>query len=112
MVENYAVKCVQDVLFQKHIDTWKEEVNSAFSKLGNVVNELRTYNKFKQAFHCELYVTYIMSIKRRSAQTQFRPIRLETGRYEGLAVRDSYRLCPFCIGAGKHDIQGFTTFSM
>ena len=67
------------------------------AKKGTGGNKLRTYFKFKSAFETENYVNMSFTRGKRSAIAKFRcgvaPIRLETGRYEGLSVED--RVCPY-----------------
>ena len=83
---------IEDINEQK----WLNIVNKETGKRGK--NKLRTYNTFKQKFCSEPYVYMILPRSHRSAMAQFRcatsPIRLETGRYEGLAVEA--RICPLC----------------
>ena len=59
---------------------------------------MRTYRTFKFSYETEAYVTAILPIKHRAAFAKFRcgvaPIRLETGRYERLALNQ--RICPIC----------------
>ena len=77
---------------------WLQEINRENSKCKKGKNKLRTYNTFKHHFTSELYVYMVMPRAHRSAYAKFRcgtaPIKLETGRYEGLAVED--RICPIC----------------
>ena len=65
---------------------------------GNGRNKLRTYRLFKTDFEVESYCKIRLPIAHRSAFAKFRcgvaPLKIETGRYEGLAEND--RLCPFC----------------
>ena len=79
-------------------ETWLSIVNKESGKKKQGKNKLRTYNTFKQRFCSEPYVYMILPRSHRSAMAQFRcgtaPIRLETGRYEGLAVEA--RICPLC----------------
>ena len=78
--------------------SWSEDINKIEGKRNKGLNKLRTYRTFKSIFETEEYVKVIMPRSHRSAYAQFRcgvaPIRLETGRYEGLEERE--RLCPFC----------------
>ena len=80
---------------------WKEEVNRVDAKRGSGKNKLRTYRLFKKDFKVENYASTTMPRSHRSALAKFRsgvaPIRLETGRYEGLA--EDQRVCPFCKDA-------------
>ena len=65
---------------------------------GEVANKMRTYKLFKNLFQTEGYCKIIFPLSHRSAFAKFRcgvaPLRLETGRYEGLPVDE--RKCPFC----------------
>ena len=65
---------------------------------GSVWNKLRTYKLFKQRYETGLYATNIYNKGHRSALAKCRsgtaPIRLETGRYEGLSIEE--RLCQVC----------------
>jgi hypothetical protein len=75
---------------------WKAEVNREHSRTAGS-NKLRHYKRFKNEFGVEDYVS-IIHYNHRSAFAKFRcgvaPIRVETGRYEGL-VRES-RTCFHC----------------
>ena len=94
-----AVNRVQQAVMEAEEVKWLTVVNRESARRGAGRNKLRTYNKFKQVFEVEPYVTEVMSRGRRSALAKFRcgvaPIRLETGRYENLPV--DQRLCPFCV---------------
>ena len=72
--------------------------NTCNSRPGNAGNKLRTYKLFKRTYQTEHYCNIIMPKCHRSAFAKFRcgvaPLRLETGRYEGLPVNE--RICPFC----------------
>ena len=80
------------------VDDWFNTVNSESGRSGNGRNKLRTYRLFKSEFKVETYCKLLMPYSHRSAFAKFRcgvaPIRLETGRYEHLAVEQ--RLCHFC----------------
>jgi hypothetical protein len=77
---------------------WHSELNRTEARRGTGRNKLRTYRTMKQAFEPENYVTAILPKSHRRAMALFRcgvaPIRLETGRYEGL--EEAQRICPFC----------------
>ena len=79
-------------------EQWHIRVNSHNSRSGNGGNKLRTYKLFKTTYQMEQYCKTIMPTSHRSAFAKFRcgvaPLRLETGRYEGLTVNE--RICPFC----------------
>ena len=65
---------------------------------GRGRNKLRTYSTFKNEYKTENYCKLIIPLRHRAALAKFRcgvaPLRLETGRYEGLTIAE--RLCPFC----------------
>lgn len=79
-------------------EQWQTRVNSNNGRSGNGGNKLRTYKLFKNTYQMEQYCKTIMPTNHRSAFAKFRcgvaPLRLETGRYEGLPVHE--RICPFC----------------
>ncbi len=80
------------------LNDWSMKINAPVGPSGRGSNKLRTYCKFKNEFQVEKYCTLILPPSHRSAFSKFRcgvaPIRLETGRFEGLPV--DRRLCPFC----------------
>ena len=80
----------------QYIHEWHDILDSA--RRGEGGNKLRTYRNFKMDFMTEVYCQSFLPRNHRSALAKFRsgvaPIRLETGRYEGLPVCD--RICPFC----------------
>jgi hypothetical protein len=92
------VKIVQNKAMLDFISDWRRHVNSLVGPSGRGRNKLRTYCTFKTEFKTENYCKIILPIRHRTAFAKFRcgvaPLRLETGRYEGLAIED--RLCPFC----------------
>ena len=65
---------------------------------GTGGNKLRTYRTFKSDIYTETYLYKLMIPSHRRAYAQFRcgvaPIRIETGRYEGLPVNQ--RTCFVC----------------
>ena len=79
-------------------DKWRAELDRENSKSKKGKNKLRTYRTFKHEFVSEPYVYMILPKSHRSAYAKFRsgtaPIKLETGRYEGLAVEE--QICPVC----------------
>jgi hypothetical protein len=80
------------------ISSWRMNVNSVVGPSGRGRNKLRTYSTLKNDFETESYCKIIMPPRHRAAFAKFRcgvaPLRLETGRYEGLPIAD--RVCPFC----------------
>ena len=78
---------------------WLNEINREDSVRGPGRNKLRTYRLLKQEFGAAEYVKHpFLTKQQRSALAKFRcgvaPLRLETGRYEGLTEEE--RLCPLC----------------
>lgn len=72
------------------IQQWHNALNKDSAIHGQGGNKLRTYRLFKSTFETEQYVKSTLPRSHRSALSKFRigvaPIRLETGRYEGLPV--------------------------
>ena len=98
-ISKYAiVKDIERVVHNTFCNDWLDSINrdTGSSKKGR--NKLRTYRLFKNEYGVEKYCTLILPPRHRSALSKFRcgvaPIRLETGRYEGLPVQE--RKCPFC----------------
>ena len=77
---------------------WYDHITAPVGPSKRGRNKLRTYAQFKTTLVQELYVSEILNRNHRSAIAKFRlgiaPIRLETGRYEGLP--ETERLCPLC----------------
>jgi hypothetical protein len=82
------------------LTTWFDDINRVEAACGGGRggNKLRTYKGFKLQFGTESYVRHVVVPSHRSAYAKFRcgvaPIRLETGRYERLAIGE--RKCIFC----------------
>jgi len=81
------------------VNQWKMEVNRDGSTRGVGGNKLRTYKMLKREFGTTSYLQdHHITRMQRSALAKFRcgvaPLRLETGRFEGLPVEE--RLCPVC----------------
>lgn len=91
-----------DKMVNKHtslfINDWKECINRVGSISGRGHNKLRTYRLFKTEFTAERCCQLILPLRHRSAFIKFRcgvaPIRIETGRYENIALED--RKCHVC----------------
>ena len=94
----HIVRTVQEKLMANFVNDWLLKVQSPVGPSRCGLNKLRTYCKFKTEFKVENYCTIILPRTHRAAFSKFRcgvaPIRLETGRYEGLPV--DRRLCQFC----------------
>ena len=96
--KNYFLSYVISKLEQKHQVEWLNVVQNNTGMRGKGGNKLRTYSLFKTTYHVEPYCQMFLPRKHRSALSKFRsggaPLRLETGRYEGLEV--DQRICPIC----------------
>lgn len=77
---------------------WYTQINNIVGPSGRGRNKLRTYCLFKSEYKAEEYCKMILPLRHRAAFAKFRcgvaPLRLETGRYENLALEN--RICPFC----------------
>lgn len=86
------------------IEKWKANINKLEGRQGQ--NKLRTYRMVKTEFEAEQY-TFNMNRGDRSALAKFRcgtaPIKIETGRYEGLRLDD--RVCPFGCATVENEIH-------
>ena len=93
------IGAVYDKMMSVHIEEWKVSINRTNAIHGNGRNKLRTYRLFKTDYEVENYCKIRLPIAHRSAYAKFRcgvaPLKIETGRYEGLAEND--RICPFCL---------------
>ena len=93
-----CVNMVSDIVIESFVIKWKEKIRAPEGSHDLGGNKLRTYCKFKQEFSTELYVEISIERKYRRALALFRsgcaPIRLETGRYEKLSVKE--RVCFVC----------------
>lgn len=89
---------ISNKMMEKFEVDWSNMLNTDSSRRGNGGNKLRTYKLFKTEFKVEEYCQILLPLKHRSAFAKFRcgvaPIKIETGRYENLAVEE--RICPFC----------------
>ena len=89
---------ISDKMMEKFEADWSIMLNTDSSRRGNGGNKLRTYKLFKTEFKVEEYCKILLPLKHRSAFAKFRcgvaSIKIETGRYESLAVEE--RICPFC----------------
>ena len=89
---------LSDKMMHKFTEDWSSTLNTDTSRRGNGGNKLRTNKLFKSEFKVEDYCKMLLSFKHRSSFAKLRcsvaPIRIETGRYEGLSVEE--RICPFC----------------
>ena len=94
------VKDIEQFMLNEYKVDWLHRINSSNGVSGTCRgrNKLTSYCTFKQNFGVEKYCKFIIPKSHRSALCKFRcgvaPIRLETGRYEGLPA--DRRFCPFC----------------
>ena len=86
---------VNEKLWEYTIEKWKE---SLYREVRTGSNKLRTYRRFKHDFKTEMYLKKPMSLNVKRSFASLRcgnsPLRIETGRYEGLAVEE--RVCELC----------------
>ena len=79
---------IENILFENFVTTWLARINSNVGPSGRGRNKLRLYKTFKQNYSVENYCKMILPVRHRAAFSKFRcgvaPIRIETGRYEGL----------------------------
>ena len=84
------IECAENTLMEKVVSSWEKDLQSQ--------NKLRTYRLYKSEYKPENYVCMNLSKNVRSKLAKLRsstlPLRIETGRFERLAVSD--RLCKFC----------------
>ena len=89
---------VETKVFEDFVRDWSIRINRDIGPSGRGRNKLRLYKTFKTDFLTEQYCKMILPLSHRSAFSKFRlgvaPIRIETGRYEGLGIEN--RTCPFC----------------
>ena len=89
---------VEDITFDTFTTNWLSRINNSLGSSGRGRNKLRIYKLFKVTYKTERYCEIMLPVKHRSAYSKFRlgvaPIRIETGRYEGLT--EDHRVCPFC----------------
>ena len=86
---------------------WLETINRDTSARSQGGNKLRNYKHIKSSFETESYCKLILPRSHRSAFAKFRagvaPLRVETGRYEGLPL--NARLCPFCFNVVEDEFH-------
>ena len=85
-------------MFQRFVNDLLDQINVPIGPSRRGRNKLRTFCQFKNSYLVENYCAIILPPCHRSAFSKFRcgvaPIRIETGRFEGLP--EERRLCPFC----------------
>ena len=89
---------LSEKMFHGYVNEWHIRVNRIQGRSGTGGNKLRAYKLLKNLFQTEEYCKIILPPSHSSAFAKLRcgvaPLRLETGRYEGLPVDE--RKCPFC----------------
>ena len=94
---NFIINRVKSNLISKFADLSKTNIFNDNKKRSNCGNKLRTYRTFKVNFSFETYLNF-GSREQRQLLSKFRlsdhPLRIETGRYFGLEVKD--RICEAC----------------
>ena len=107
----HEVAKTKETLIETEKELWLREVQRTHARNGPGLNKLRTYRLFKSEYHTEPYLTTIMPYQHRRAFAQFRcgvsPLRIETGRYEGLAVEQ--RTCFHCENTVEDEFHVVTT---
>ena len=95
---SFAVN-IEEITHECYINSWLRRINNDIGPSGRGRNKLRLYKLFKSSYNVEEYCTLTLPLSHRSAFSKFRlgvaPIRIETGRYEGLIEEN--RTCPFCL---------------
>ena len=103
LAKKMYVDAVQDALSKTEESTWLNAIDKEQAVNGSGRNKLRTYRLIKRTYKTEQYCLTRLPPKHRSAFAKVRcgvaPIRIETGRYEGLELKN--RICPVC----KNDIE-------
>lgn len=98
MSRRYLTQLVSSAVGRATEVKWHDDLNRVGAKRGQGRNKLRTYRQFKLDPGTEDYVRALLPPTHRSALAKFRcgtaPLRIETGRYEGLAEDD--RTCFAC----------------
>ena len=93
-----TVTNIHTYVVNQHVTKWINDVRRENARQGPGKNKLRLYRCFKNDYETENYVTCMMPRGHRAALSKFRcgvaPIRVETGRYERLALED--RHCFIC----------------
>ena len=89
-----AVLNTYTYIVNEHIIKWINDIRRENARQGTGKNKLRLYRCFKNDYMTENYVTCMMPRGHRAAFSKFRcgvaPIRVETGRYERLALEDRH----------------------
>lgn len=89
IIDKHVIKNIENICFNRFKEQWYIDL------MSNERSKLRTYRLFKNEFGEENYLLKIIPGKYRSAYAKFRsgtaPLKIETGRYEGLLVEN--RIC-------------------
>ena len=105
-----SVQMVEKRVMENYKKQWLQDIKSEKSRHGKGGNKLRTYKELKNVYAPEPYALCIMGKKQRSALAKLRcgtaPIRIETGRYEGIPVEE--RFCSFCTSEVEDELHVLT----
>ena len=96
--KRYVLNMIQEKEFELLLKrNWSQELNN-LNRANGGQSKLRSYRLFKSEYQSEKYLTVNLPVHHRSALAKFRcgvaPIRIETGRYERIALEN--RLCIHC----------------
>ncbi len=101
----FVINEVKNSLCNAFIDDWHTKLWSNGSGTGG--SKLRTYRLFKSSYNPEMYLLENIPTSHRSAFAKFRcgtaPIRIETGRYEGIPVEN--RICFHCCSLDQNIVE-------
>ena len=107
--ERNMIEQVTNSMKSIHVIKWAEIVNNDRGVSGRGGNKLR-----KSRYETETYCKTIMSSTHRSAMAKFRtgvaPLRIETGRYEGLP--EAERTCIFCKDHVEDEIHALFDYHL
>ena len=77
-----------------YVNDWRAKLDRNVGNNGKSGNKLRTYKLLKNEYTTEHYCKIFLPRKHKSALAKFRigvaPIKLETGRYENIAVDNQF----------------------
>jgi hypothetical protein len=93
-----VINSIHDATMSSFVSNWLLSINCPTGPSKRGMNKLRTYCTFKNEYCSENCCKIILPLRHRAAFAKFRcgvaPLRIETGRYEGLTLEN--RTCPFC----------------
>ena len=95
--KRYVLNMIQEKEFELFKRNWSQELNN-LNRANGGQSKLRSYRLYKSEYQSEKYLTVNLPVHHRSDSAKFRcgvaPIRIETGRYERIALEN--RLCIHC----------------